>query len=85
MWKRLNKYQKIGFLLLIIYYLISGIIYNKYVLPQGDEPHYLIYANSLIKDFDIYLENNYLKENYINFYKYSGKLDRHTTLGRNNH
>jgi hypothetical protein len=83
--EKINRYQKIGFLFLIVYYLISGIIYNKYVLPQGDEPHYLIYANSLIKDFDIYLENNYLKENYINFYKYPGEFDRHTTMGPNNH
>jgi len=35
------------------------------VLPDGDEPHYLILAQSLIKDGDLRIENNHRRGDYL--------------------
>jgi hypothetical protein len=33
-------------------------------LPAGDEPHYLVIAQSLLKDGDLKIENNHLQGDY---------------------
>ena len=38
------------------------------LLPGGDEPHYLVIAQSLLRDGDLKVENNYLERQYQEFY-----------------
>ena len=42
---------------------------------RGDEPHYLVVANSLLIDGDVDVKNDYLGERYFRYYPYS--LDPH--------
>ncbi len=37
------------------------------ILPDGDEPHYLILAQSLIKDGDLRIENNHRRGDYLEY------------------
>ena len=37
------------------------------ILPDGDEPHYLILAQSLIKDGDLRIENNHRQGDYLDY------------------
>jgi hypothetical protein len=37
------------------------------ILPDGDEPHYLILAQSLIKDGDFRIENNHRRGDYLDY------------------
>jgi hypothetical protein len=37
------------------------------ILPDGDEPHYLILAQSLIKDGDLRIENNHRQGDYLEY------------------
>jgi hypothetical protein len=37
------------------------------ILPDGDEPHYLILAQSLIKDGDLRIENNHRRGDYLDY------------------
>ena len=37
------------------------------ILPDGDEPHYLILAQSIIKDGDIRIENNHQRGDYLEY------------------
>jgi hypothetical protein len=37
-------------------------------LPTGDEPHYLIIAQSLLKDHDLKIENNHRRGDYHDYY-----------------
>ncbi|HLF26096.1 MAG TPA: hypothetical protein VJG32_07160 [Anaerolineae bacterium] len=48
--------------------------------PQGDEPHYLLAAHSLVVDGDLDLANNYAQRDYARFYP--DALDRHVRIGR---
>lgn len=37
-------------------------------LPQGDEPHYLVIAQSLLTDHDLQIENNYQRGDYHDYF-----------------
>lgn len=79
----MKNYQKFTLLFFPIYLLISTILYSKLTIPKGDEVHYLITAESIVKDGDLYLENNYSgditgKFGYL-------ELDKHTVKGRGGH
>lgn len=62
---------------LIIFLLIFslGQFYISNTPPQGDELHYLITAESIVKDHDIWLENNYTDP----------QIDKHTVVGAGGH
>ena len=52
--------------------------------PGGDEPHYLVITQSLLKDGDIRVENNYQQGDYKAYY--GGHLDPHYIVaGKNGH
>ena len=52
--------------------------------PGGDEPHYLVITQSLLKDGDIRIENNYQQGDYKAYY--GGHLDPHYIVpGKNGH
>lgn len=45
------------------------------VIPGGDEPHYLAATQSLIKDADLRVENNYADGDYLQYF--AGRLEPH--------
>jgi hypothetical protein len=51
----------------IFYAVVTSYITVVYP-PTGDEPHYLTISQSMSNDFDVNLENNYLKGQYREFY-----------------
>ncbi|MBN2167660.1 MAG: hypothetical protein JW738_00320 [Actinobacteria bacterium] len=55
------------FLICLIIYTVIMIIFPQYKgspLTQGDEPHYLMINESILRDFDLELSNNYEAEQY---------------------
>jgi hypothetical protein len=67
-------------LTLLVYTLYSsGLIFKPQPLT-GDEPHYLIIAQSLVTDTDINVRNNYENRDYSMFYP--GPLDSHRRPGK---
>lgn len=67
--------------ILFVYTIIVLGLIGQIHGPTGDEPHYLITTNSIIKDGDIYLENNYLNKDYLAFYPNS-YIDPHISLDK---
>lgn len=51
--------------------------------PTGDEPHYLVLAESVVRDGDLKVANNYAQENYRDYYP--GALTPHVLGGDNPH
>lgn len=45
------------------------------LLPDGDSPHYLILAQSLIRDGDIQIENNHRRGDYLEYSLYAAQPD----------
>src|SRR5262245_41274073 len=43
----------------------ASAVWLSSILPDGDEPHYLILAQSLIKDGDLRIENNHRQGDYL--------------------
>ncbi|MEI7541998.1 MAG: hypothetical protein WCJ94_01955 [bacterium] len=73
------------FLFAFIFYVLTTSFVTFVYPPTGDEPHYLIVAQSIAADFDFNLENNYTeKKNYEGLYPvaldYKGL---HTIKGNN--
>jgi len=52
-------------LALIVYLSAAGRI--GWALPDGDEPHYLIIAQSLWRDHDLQIENNHARRDYVEY------------------
>jgi hypothetical protein len=56
---------------LIAAFLLAAMVYAgaawrlSNVLPSGDEPHYLVIAESLLNDGDLRIENNHAKRGYL--------------------
>lgn len=48
----------------------AGAVALRDHLPIGDEPHYLMMTESLIKDGDLRIENNHKNRDYLAFYKF---------------
>ena len=49
-------------------YLFAGWSLSGIRVPGGDEPHYLVIAQSLIRDGDIRIENNHLRGDYREYF-----------------
>jgi hypothetical protein len=49
-------------------YLVFGLYGSRAVGPGGDEPHYLIIAQSLLADGDVQIENNHRAAEYRRFF-----------------
>lgn len=54
--------------LVFAFLLWSGGRSHVQVGPQGDEPHYLMVADSLLRDFDLALEKDYAEGRYAGFH-----------------
>ena len=48
-----------------VIYLATGLFYAKRLQAAGDEPHYLIMAQSLWQDGDLDLRGNYYSRDYL--------------------
>ncbi len=64
-----------------LFIIASGIIVKKGVVLGGDEPHYLAISQSLIKDFDLNVFNQYFREGYKEFIDVK-KLRAHGAFGK---
>ncbi len=53
----------------MVYVLVAGRVQIQ-VGPQGDEPHYLMVAESLLRDHDLSLEKDYAEARYLAFHDY---------------
>src|SRR6266545_3999569 len=54
---------------LVLYVVVAGRVQIQ-VGPQGDEPHYLMVAESLLRDHDLSLEKDYAEARYLAFHDY---------------
>jgi hypothetical protein len=69
-----------GTLAACVYLLTAWQIFPQ--LPGGDEPHYLVIAQSLLKDGDLQIENNHQRRDYEAYFP--GPLNPHyLALGKN--
>jgi hypothetical protein len=48
----------------VVYYLLLGIPYSLRIQPSGDEPHYLVMAQSLWREGDLDLRDNFARQDY---------------------
>ena len=55
--------------------LVAAARSHVQVGPHGDEPHYLMVADSLLRDFDLALEKDYAERRYASFH--DGVLEPH--------
>ena len=76
--------KKLIFLFLFFTIIFSPFFFQKWRIKltplfavSGDEPHYLVMANSLAKDFDLEVSNNYRERQYGELLK-NYELDHHT-------
>ncbi len=60
-------------------YVLVGWKMGHDVGLSGDEPHYLLVVESLLRDGDLAVANNYREEHYASFY--SGKIGPHLARG----
>src|SRR3989442_8932167 len=54
---------------LVLYGVVAGRVQIQ-VGPQGDEPHYLMVAESLLRDHDLSLEKDYAEARYLAFHDF---------------
>jgi hypothetical protein len=57
--------------------IASLVVFNQVrgVIPGGDEPHYLAATQSILKDFDLRVANNYANGEYLDYFP--GRLEPH--------
>ena len=65
------------FIVALLIFLALGLRLPGPAGPQGDEPHYLLMARSLIADGDVDLANDFAQRAYAPFY--AGVLEAHTS------
>ncbi len=86
-WTRLPGRTRVGILIflgcLLAYSLVLFLVprYKGATTAQGDEPHYLLVAESIIRDGDVFLTNNYQAKQYRPYFE-SDEIMWHVTNGR---
>lgn len=58
-------------------YAVVSLGVQHQVGAEGDEPHYLMVAESLLRDHDVALQDDYVPERYVAFYKSQPTLAPH--------
>lgn len=61
----------------LAFYLCLGLLLPGPAGPQGDEPHYLVMTQSLLRDGDLDLQNQFRERQYASFFP--GTLEPHTS------
>jgi len=69
-------------LILLIIYLLSIFSFHGKIHFSGDEPHYLVIANSILYDGDLNIANNHKKDKIKNFWKVKRPLRYHGFYGK---
>jgi len=64
----------------ILFIIASAVIVQKGVKWGGDEPHYLVISQSLAKDFDLNVFNQYARDQYRDFVEI--RLKHHARVGK---
>jgi hypothetical protein len=90
-WQKLGRWfsalslkKKLVFLFIaaiILFNAGSGLMIQEGVTLGGDEPHYLLIAQSLLQDRDFDLTNNYAQRDYARSMMFEGKLQPHVVPG----
>jgi hypothetical protein len=57
------------FVVSLVLYLAFGVLSAKSMALGGDEPHYLVITESLLRDGDLKIENNHRQGDYKSFYQ----------------
>src|SRR6185503_13608863 len=65
------------FAIALAFFLALGLFLPGPAGPQGDEPHYLVMAQSLLRDGDLDLQNEFAGREYAAFF--AGTLQPHTS------
>ena len=87
-WMRLPGRTRTAFLILLLTFLVYVLIfaifprYKGTTTTQGDEPHYLLVTESILRDGDVYLTNNYNDKQYLPYFQQVITM-RHEARGRN--
>ncbi len=55
--------------------LTAAFVWVRPTVPAGDEPHYLVITQSLLRDGDVRIENNHQQEHYLEYYDSALKPD----------
>jgi hypothetical protein len=71
-------------LTLIVYGLVFGLVprFKGTTSTQGDEPHYLLVTESILRDGDVYLTNNYEAKQYLPYFQQTITM-WHVARGKN--
>ena len=67
----------------LLVYLVFGLGSARVNGPAGDEPHYLIIAESLLKDGDLMIENNHVRGDYRSFFFHGDLRPDYLKRGKN--
>jgi len=80
---RLSLRKRLGLIFtisLLFFILASVIMVQKGIKPSGDEPHYLVITQSLTRDLDLNVFNQYARQEYRDFLDY--RLRSHARVGK---
>ena len=86
-WMRLSGRTRVAAIIflacLLVYTLLLFLVprYKGTTTTQGDETHYLLVAESLLRDGDVFLTNNYDSRQYLPYFE-SDTIMRHVAHGR---
>jgi len=69
------NHKVVYFVSVLFLFFLSFLFYYKGIYLSGDEPHYIIVAQSLAEDGDFNLNNNYENQTYLRFHP--SKLEPH--------
>lgn len=64
-----HRPRRMVFALSLAVYLVVGLYSSRAAGPIGDEPHYLVIVESLLKDADLKIENNHRRGDYRTFFR----------------
>lgn len=87
-WMRLPGRTRTAVLILLLCLLCFGLLFGLVgrfkgtTTTQGDEPHYLLVTESILRDGDVYLTNNYEAQQYRPYFEQKITL-WHVTHGKN--
>lgn len=86
-WMRLPSRTRMAIVIFLFCVLVYALLlllvprYKGIPTTNGDEPHYLIATESIIHDGDLFIENDYQRKGYLDYYQHE-PLEMHDAEGR---